>query len=226
MSKIDMVVPIFNDHESLMTLLSIIDSQKSTQIHYLIVNNGSTDSRINELLENQSKHWSSINLIQNQGFGGGILEGIKVVKTDWVGWMPGNLKIKPSDVEKIVSNIELNPKTFIKCHRIRNSRSAKLKTLAAGVIQSVVTGKNLLDTGGTPTICERSFVLSLRNLPTDYVLESRMLFEARKHKLKIVRPSIPYGERVYGSSHWQRGLRSEIALMHKIWASARNWKDD
>lgn len=221
-----MVVPTYNDLESLKILLRLIDEQQSKKVGYLIVNNGSNDARIEELLSKESLYWTHIYLPVNLGFGGGILEGIKAAKTKWIGWMPGNLKIQPVDVEKLVSNLYLEPQTFVKSRRKRKSRSAKIKTFFAGVIQSLLTGRNLFDTGGTPTICEKDFILKLDGLPSDYVIESRMLFEARKHKMKVIRPTIPYGERVHGSSHWQKGVRSEIALMHKIWTSAKTWKND
>ena len=225
MSIVTMVVPTYNDFKSLSTLLNLIEEQKSSRISYLIVNNGSTDSGIEELLNASSKYWKCKKVESNLGFGGGILEGIKTAETDWVGWMPGNLKIKPADVEKLVASLTFKPGTFTKCHRLRKSKSAKIKTLIAGLIQSVLTKSNLFDTGGTPTICERNFILGLANLPTDFVFESRTLFEARNKNLFIERPWIPYGERVYGSSHWQKGLRSELALMRKIWVSARTWKN-
>jgi glycosyltransferase involved in cell wall biosynthesis len=220
-----MVVPTYNDFKSLSIFLNLIEEQKSSRIIYLIVNNGSTDSGIEELLNEDSKYWKCKKLKVNLGFGGGILEGIKAAETNWIGWMPGNLKIKPADVEKLVAGLNLKSGTFIKCHRLRNSKSAKLKTFVAGFIQSVLTKSNLFDTGGTPTICERNFILPLTNLPTDFVFESRILFEARNNNLYIERPWIPYGERVYGSSHWQKGLRSELSLMRKIWVSARTWKN-
>lgn len=220
-----MVVPTYNDLESLTTLLQLVEEQKSKRITYLIVNNGSTNKNIEHVLSRNSEYWKSINLDSNLGFGGGILEGLKAAETNWVGWMPGNLKIKPIDVEKLVASTSLESGTFVKCHRLRNSKSAKMKTFIAGLIQSVLTRKNLFDTGGTPTICERNFVLSLRNLPTDFVIESRMLFEARNHGLIVTRPWIPYGERIFGSSHWQQGIASEFSLMRKIWKSARTWEN-
>lgn len=211
-----MVVPTYNDLESLNKLLELIDFEESSHITYLIVNNGSTRVEISEALNRKSNFWDAITLEENAGFGGGILAGIKSAETDWVGWMPGNLKIQPKDVKMLVNNLDFRPKLFVKCHRRRASKVARIKTFIAGLTQSLLTGKNLFDTGGTPTICERKFFLTLVDLPADYVIESRMLFEARRHKLQIERPTIAYGERLFGQSHWQRGIRSEAMLMKAI----------
>ena len=214
--KVTMVVPTYNDLESLTSLIKLIEEEKASSIDYLIVNNGSTNYKISQALHLKSDFWTSITLYENMGFGGGIVAGIEAAKTDWVGWMPGNLKIQPRDVKKLIDELQFRPNLFIKCRRVRSSRIAKLKTFTAGLIQSSLTGQNLFDTGGTPTICEKRFILKLMNLPNDYVIESRILYEARIHKLQILRPSIPYGKRIFGQSHWQRGIRSEARLMKAI----------
>ena len=130
--------------------------------------------------------------------------------------MPGNLKILPRDVEKMCRLAPIEKGNFIKCRRIRASRVARAKTLVSGIVQSVITRQALFDTGGTPTICEREFFLSISNLPTDYIIESRLLFEAKNRGLNVYRPKISYGERPFGQSHWQRGIKSEIRLMRAI----------
>ena len=211
-----MVVPTYNDLDSLNRLIELIELEKTSSIVYLIVNNGSTDSRIEESLRRESDFWKSITLRENAGFGGGIIAGINAADTEWIGWMPGNLKIQPKDVSSLVNNLEYQPNLFVKCHRRRASKIAQTKTFIAGLVQSLLTGENLFDTGGTPTLCQKKFFLSLRDLPTDYVIESRMLYEARAHRMRIVRPEIPYGERVFGNSHWQRGIKSEARLMKAI----------
>jgi polyisoprenyl-phosphate glycosyltransferase len=216
MARVTMVIPTYNDLESLNKLIQLIDDEQTKEIDYLIVNNGSTVKGIKETLSVPSDYWTAIHLENNLGFGGGILEGIKAAHTDWIGWMPGNLKILPKDVDSLIRSIRFRPNLLIKCHRRRKSIVARIKTFIAGLMQSLLTGKSLFDTGGTPTICERSFVLKLKDLPTDYILESRMLFEARLNNLVVERPLIPYGERIYGQSHWQRGLRSEARLMRAI----------
>jgi glycosyltransferase involved in cell wall biosynthesis len=216
MFAITMVVPTYKDLPCLRVLLDLIEEERSQTITYLIVDNGSNDSEVSRALSASSKFWNSIQLTQNLGFGGGIAQGIKAADTAWIGWMPGNLKILPKDVEKMCRQTPIEKGNFIKCRRIRTSRVARAKTLVSGIVQSFITRQALFDTGGTPTICEREFFLSLKNVPTDYIIESRLLSEAKTRGLKIYRPRISYGERPFGESHWQRGIKSEIRLMRAI----------
>jgi hypothetical protein len=93
-----------------------------------------------------------------------------------------------------------------------------------GFVQSIYAGKNMMDTGGTPTICERRILLSMPNPPTSVVFESFVLYYARTLNLNVIRPKIPYGERKYGDSHWQKGLKSEFKLAQEILSQLKVWK--
>jgi len=66
-----MVIPVFNDRDSLEVLLKKIDTMETPGFHFLIVDNGSTDLELSTYLENGGTNWSSIRTPQNLGFGGG-----------------------------------------------------------------------------------------------------------------------------------------------------------
>jgi glycosyltransferase involved in cell wall biosynthesis len=193
-------------------------------VAFLIVDNGSSDQAVKDLLQRNSGPWKSIRTEKNLGFGGGILFGASNAETDYVGWMPGNLKIDPRDVAKIVEEVRFDKVDFLKSKRVGRGLLPQAKTFFAGLVQSMILRKKMFDSGGTPTICRKSFLLGLLNPPQDYVFESFVFYQARRSQLKIARPKIFYGERLHGHSHWQRGFRSEVNLMKRLWVSARTWK--
>ena len=224
MRSLTVVIPIFNDTESLITLRGEIELVDTKDFRWLIVDNGSTDKKLLEFLSRPDNPWDSIRSEQNLGFGGGILFGITSVKNDFVGWMPGNLKVRPADVVKMLSDIELRADLFIKASRSNRKLIPRLKTFLAGFVQSILLRKKMFDSGGTPTLCSREFVMGLKSPPTDYVFESFIFYKAQEVGLNIVRPKLPYGQRMFGQSHWQRGFKSEVNLMKLIWMSAKEWR--
>ena len=137
--------------------------------------------------------------------------------------MPGNLKVNPSCIFQLLQVMPESENFLIKARRTGRSRSATVKTFLAGIAQSIITGKLLFDTGGTPTIMHRNTIDRMKNPPRDVVLESYVLFFAKKTQLNLVRPKVNYGKRLYGTSHWQRGLLSEFKLLLRILSQARNW---
>jgi glycosyltransferase involved in cell wall biosynthesis len=222
--KLTMVVPIYNETECLPIFLELLDEIDLDSIHFLVVDNGSTDPKVKSILESGSRSWSAIRTEKNLGFGGGILFGVEACKTPFVGWMPGNLKVDPREFARIVGKYELNENQMVKSYRVGRSFSARVKTQLLGLVQSMALGTNMTDSGGTPTVCEKRFLLSLANPPTDYVFESYVLFYARKKGLEIKRPKVTYGVRAFGQSHWQRGLRSEVNLFVNIWKQSKKWR--
>ena len=221
--KLTIVVPIFNETECLPIFTKLLDEIDSSDVHFLLVDNGSTNPLVEELLKSDSKVWSSLRTEINLGFGGGIMFGIDACESPFVGWMPGNLKVDPREFVNLLGQIELKEKQLIKSSRVSRDTVAKIKTQTLGLIQSVVLKTNMFDSGGTPTVCSKSFLKSLPEPPKDYVFESFVLFNARKKGLEVKRPAVNYGKRAFGQSHWQRGLRSEVQLFIRIWTESKKW---
>ena len=222
MKNCSVLIPIYDDYDSLVSLLELIDEDCKRVAKFIVIDNGSTDKRVRLLLEEKSFPYFSSKV--NLGFGGAVIFGAERVSTKWVAWMPGNLKVNPQELSNYLTIFDFQPNTFVKAKRINRRRVDHLKTILAGLIQSSILGKNMIDTGGTPTICERQFLISLKNPPSDFVFESFTLFAARSKKLVVIRPPFTYGQRKFGRSHWQRGFKSEMNLMIRIIRSCLSWR--
>jgi len=219
-----MVIPTYNDSKSLRLLIEMINQTPSDKLRFLLVDNGSTDLEVPRLLEKVGHNWATLRTSENLGFGGGILYGIHHADTEFVGWMPGNLKIDPRDLPSFIEKIEFNQNMVVKAQRVGRKTEARVKTYLLGVVQSTLLRVRMFDAGGTPTIINKRFVKTLESGPRDYVFESYVLFVATTMGMEIVRPPIYYGSRLFGSSHWQKGLRSEIKLFTKVLMESRSWK--
>ena len=132
--------------------------------------------------------------------------------------MPGNLKVNITDLEKFYSTLDLAPNHFIKARRVRSRKRDHFKTLIAGILQSLTSGFNMIDTGGTPTYCHRDFFKTMVSPPppNDVSFETYALYLAHKNNYRIIRPRISYGLRMFGESHWQKGIVSEIKLLLRL----------
>ena len=218
------VIPIYNDEKSLTVLLEEIEKSEFHDGLFLIVDNGSTNKLS---LKPDGSKIPGVDLIRtelNLGFGGGIKFGLNKAETEWVGWMPGNLRVHPRELLSFRQIIRSNNFDFIKANRKGRSFLASLKTLGVGLIQSAITMRMMFDAGGTPTFMRKSLLHYLEHAPDDYVFESYVLFKARKFKLRIKRPKVIYGNRIFGHSHWQSGIKAEFKLSKNIFRQSKNWK--
>ena len=92
MGKLTVIVPCFNEGESLSELIKQI-REVSLDIIFIIVDNGSTDET--------QKIWKGISIPKNvkyvrkdinTGYGAGIKFGLSHVKTAFAGWMHADLQ--------------------------------------------------------------------------------------------------------------------------------------
>lgn len=220
------VVPIYNESQSLPTFIAQVEDAANTDVQFLLVDNGSTDEQCARLLAPGGLNWSSVRLDPNVGFGGAVIEGVRRVQATHIGWMPANLKVHPREAVRMAKGALLAPNALLKASRRGRSPIAHVKTVLAGFAQSIVAGTAMMDSGGTPTICPRAFLLSLPHPPRSVAFESYVLFMARRLRVEIHRPPVKYGERLFGKSHWQRGLGSELRLLKDILRSLPSWNAD
>ena len=218
--ELTVVIPYFDDFESAREMISLIEAnRKEESVKFLLVDNGSQTNEISELVDKvRFNNLSVVKSNSNLGFGGGILLGISHVKTSHVGWMPGNLKVRPDDAINLWIEWAGNPQYgAVKAARRRDSKIDFLKTLAAGVLASIFYRKNLLDSGGTPTLTETEFMRRLAKIaPPDYDFELFTMYAMRESRIKVLRPAVSYKSRKYGQSHWQTSLMSEFKLLKKL----------
>lgn len=225
-AKYKIIVPFYNDYENFLSFVEIINSINLDEELFLIVDNGSNSNDIKLFYEkniNSNTGWSTIRSEENLGFGGGIVFGAMHLSSEYIAWMPGNLKVNPKDMIDMLKNLTLNGNLLVKCRRRNRPISDRFKTIVFGAIISILFQMKLDDVGGTPNIVNNDFFRRSEKLPNDFTFDSFVYYYHKKMKLPIHRPKISYKTRLYGTSHWQKGFKSETKLALQILMSKKNW---
>jgi glycosyltransferase involved in cell wall biosynthesis len=226
--KVSLIVPIFNNRANAEAFCADFLRAQLRDTSLTLVDNGSKETESLKHLENLAPDKIAVvSLKVNAGFGGGIQAGFGFAQSEWVLWLPGNMKVLPSRLESFIEFVKTQQtQTFIKASRSGRPFIPRSKTLLASVAQSVVSRTWLFDTGGTPTALHKSNPLlqELLDGPKDYSFESYALFIAKLKRLTVKRVNVIYGDRLHGSSHWQTGLMSELKLMVHILLSIPSWR--
>ena len=221
-------VPVYDDWDNAGPLVEDFVGCNYNRVTLMIIDNGSKQQ--NEPLARRIQEIENVSVVRienNLGFGGAIQEATKVTEADWLVWMPGNMKVLTSEISDFLSLLRsCPPSTFVKAKRVKRPILDGIKTMLASVAQTIVAGKIMVDTGGTPCAVHRSNALwkEILSAPTDYRFDSYMLFAARHLSLQVERPKVPYHERLVGTSHWQSGFSAELHLMQSLLRSIVKWK--
>lgn len=214
--KLSIVVPCYNEVENLTKLLSAYKEVITrNDIEVVLVNNGSTDNTEGILngLEPDYYPWLKIVTVpKNQGYGFGILEGLRSATGEFIGWTHGDLQTPPQDIVSALSIIESSKepkKLFIKGNRVGRPLFDKFFTKGMSLFESVYFGVKMNDINAQPNVFHRSFFETWSNPPHDFALDLYVFYKAIKADLKVVRFKVQFPKRQHGVSKWNTSLLSK-----------------
>ncbi len=225
MNEIGLGILFYNELENARKILDDIRRYNIEDIDFYFLDNGSNNLEFTSwLLTIKDANIKILQVEKNLGFGGGAKYLLRTIPNDTRGYMPGNYKVRPESLIKLSSVIAGNKNLEVfKATRSGRPFVERLKTLTGGIVNSAYFGTNMLDSGGTPTLILAKHVEIFQNGPEDFSYEAYIVYTARKLNLNLTRHPIQYGNRFHGSSHWQKGLKSEINLLFRIVSQKRKW---
>ena len=107
--KLSVVVPCYNEAKNIPLILSGFEKViKRDDIEVVLVNNGSTDdsARVFENLLPDYAFARLVNVVENKGYGFGILAGLEQSGGTYIGWTHADMQTDPADVIKALTIIE------------------------------------------------------------------------------------------------------------------------
>lgn len=210
--KLSVVIPCYNEGENIPLIVARFNQIiKRDDIEVILVNNGSTDSThcvIEELLP-KYPFLRTIKVEINQGYGFGILSGLRETRGEYIGWIHADMQTDPYDVIKGLNLIEQSPhttKVFVKGNRQTRPLSDEFFTWGMGIFESLYLGVPLNDINAQPNLFHRSFFELWEDPPYDFSLDLYAFYMARKQNLEVIRFPVLFTQRIHGQSHWNIGM--------------------
>lgn len=210
--KLSIVIPCYNEADGLPKLLESVGvAITRDDIEVLVVNNGSIDNTAHVLSE-LAPRYPMVRVVTvpvNQGYGFGILSGLRAAEGEYIGWMHGDLQTPFADVIRALEIIEAhsNP-TNIYVKGLRKGRSLfdLFFTYGMAVFETLLLRTALFDINAQPNIFHRSFFERWRDPPHDFALDLYAYHLAKKQGLRIVRIPVTFPKREHGQSHWNTSI--------------------
>lgn len=217
--RFSLIIPCFNESAGLSDLVSAcIAAEFPEDFEIILVDNGSTDdtpSILLSLLDGQSQI-RSVRLEENEGYGNGILFGLNEASGDVLGWTHADLQTDPADFKTAVELFESEERElFVKGKRFGRPISDVFFTICMSVFEVFLLRRSFWDINAQPNVFSRHFYESWENPPKDFSLDLYAYYLAKKTGLKVLRFLVFFGERQYGSSHWNIDWRSKIKFIRR-----------
>ena len=232
MTTLTIVIPCFNEKESLSDLINNLKILNN-KIKFLIIENGSSDGSYEYLNEIKEELPSNIVIYfkkENTGYGSGVFEGLnKIQNSKYIGWIHGDLQFEFTKLNQTyveLKNIEnSHDNIFYKGIRTGRSNSEKLISFMMGLIASIVLNEKFVEINAQPTIFSYNLLTKIDNPPNDFSFDTYIYWIALKNKYKFIRKNFNFPPRQYGKSKWNFGIMSRLVFalnLFKYFLKLRN----
>jgi glycosyltransferase involved in cell wall biosynthesis len=204
--RFSLVIPCYNEAANLPLLLERCKGLAvRSDVEVVLVDNGSTDSSA-EVLQNLLPKYPgcrSIRVEKNQGYGFGIVSGLKAAKGGILGWTHADMQTDPQDA---LVGLELFEKhgddIFVKGRRYGRPFMDVVFTVGMSLFETFLLARPMWDINAQPTMFSRRFFESWTAPPDDFSLDLYVYYQAQNYGLKVHRFPVRFGERAHGVSHW------------------------
>ena len=216
MNEITIVIPCYNESESLPELINQLEKLQS-HFNFILIDNGSTD-KTQEYL-NSIDLPTNISFLKkgfNTGYGAGIKFGLKEVKTKYTGWMHADLQQNAKVLSHAKELIEIiDQEKFGKSIALKGLRSSRsildnFFTIGVALFTSTLFYEFYWDIAGQPNIFQTSSLTFLDEAPDGHEFEFFVYIQFKKLKGTFIRFDAPFHKRRFGKSSWDQGLKSKL----------------
>lgn len=222
--KLSIVVPCYNEEKNIPLVLGRFHEALAgqPQVELILVNNGSTDASANvfasELARPENRFARLVEVRVNQGYGYGILAGLREARGEYLAWTHADLQTDPRDVllgfERLLR--ETHPeRCFVRGRRIGRPNFDRLFTAGMSLVASSALRAPLHDINAQPKMFPRALLESFHNPPHDFSLDLYALYQAHQQGLKLLEQPVHFGLRQHGEAKGGASLRGKVRLTRR-----------
>jgi len=208
--ELSLVIPCYDEAQTLPDLIRRLDETFSAEpaVEVVLVDNGSTDetpAMMQALAGRSHPFIRSVRVEVNQGYGFGILAGLRAARGTFVGWTHADLQADPADALRALQHIRQTARrdVYAKGRRYGRPLADVVFTIGMSIFETTLLRTRLWDINAQPNVMPRAFFEELADeAPHDWSLDLYFYHAARRRGLKILRFPVRFGERTHGASHW------------------------
>ena len=225
-------IPCYNEARNIpLTLTRCKEVMRRNDVEIILVDNGSTDDSpaVLRALLPSYPFARSTRVERNQGYGFGILAGLKSARGEYIGWTHADMQTDPGDCIKGLEMLlrRQNPgNVFVKGLRKGRSALDECFTIGMSLFETAYLGTPLWDINAQPNIFPRSFFERWRDPPHDFSLDLYALLMAKRTGLEVVRIEVRFPPRLHGQSNWNTSLASKWKFIRRTLSFSRSLKKE
>lgn len=232
---LSLVIPFYNEEKNIQRVVNgLINSFGESSIDYelILVNNGSADETpqiLEDLAKEKPDKIKVVHIPVNQGYGWGIINGLKNASGEYVGFMCGDDQIKPEDVLRVFSSVKNENYDLAKVKRVarKDGIIRKVLSTAYNFLFLVMFNARTLDVNGSPKIFKRELLALISPSSKDWFIDAEIMIKAKYLNLKAGEVPVEFLRREKGVSHVEFTTMLEFAknmFNYRLGRGIKEWK--
>jgi len=214
-----LVMPCYNEERSLpesIPPLAAILQKQGVDCELVLVNNGSTDgtAAVIDSFIAQGLPVVRVDVARNEGYGHGILTGLKAARGRYIGFMCADGQIAPEDVARFLWAVDrVGANTLVKVRRVSRGDGIFrwIQSRFFNLICLVLFRTMTTDINATPKMMERRLWERMDLESKDWFIDAEVTFKAKGLGLNFVEVPVVFMPRQSGRSWVNLGTTFEFA---------------
>lgn len=217
--QLSIVLPCYNEAAGLESLLKRFEKVgRGVSYELILVDNGSTDETP-QLIPRLLPHFpfaTSVRIERNQGYGHGILTGLRAAVGDALAWSHADLQTDPADIFRAwqrYRQADRPRQTLVKGRRRGRALQERVVTWGMQTLATVLLRTRLHEINAQPKVFHRDLLNCLADPPIDLNFDLYVLYVAKQCGWRVETIPVDFPPRQFGESSWATTWRSKIRAM-------------
>ncbi len=221
MQPLSLVLPCYNEAPGLPALVArAVESARArgrtpADFRLILVQNGSTDDTpavLADILKTPDGAFvDGVDVPVNRGYGHGLLQGLRAVRTPLAAFSHGDGQCDPDDALRAADVLaDLPAPALVKGRRHGRALGERAFSAAFALLGRVILGRRLHEINAQPKVFPRELIDRLEAAPTDFTFDLFVLLTALEAGYALHEIDVAFPPRRHGQSNWARGLRARI----------------
>jgi len=224
MQKVSIIIPVFNEKDTLKMLLEKVEQANFSGLEKEIImvddcsNDGTTD-----ILKELSQNYKVLFHEKNQGKGAAIRTAVKEATGDFVVIQDADLEYLPDDYDKLLPLLINNEADVVYGSRFKNEQNSKnfiLKNKIANLfltsLTNILYGAKITDMETCYKAFKREFIQAITIKSNRFDFEPEITAKIMKKKARLVEVPISYFGRGHDEGkkiNWKDGIHAILTLI-------------
>jgi glycosyltransferase involved in cell wall biosynthesis len=222
--ELSLVIPCYNEAANLPLLIArcaeIFGGRGDVEV--ILVDNGSSDGSGEILAEAVARHGflRSVRVEVNEGYGHGILSGLRAARGRVLAWTHADMQTDPADALVGLARFQASSspeRLFVKGRRYGRPLTDLIFTWGMAAFETALLRTPMWDINAQPTMFPASFFATWSDPPKDFSLDLFAYWSAVQAGLTMERFPVYFGQRAHGISRWNVNWKAKVKFIRRTY---------